>query len=129
MDVQKDQSNIPLSPMAASATALRSRKNTHEYMIEFTPEELRLLKIHVVARNIDKRSFDDTEMPSDIHMVQYKVNGNTYTDVVRAYTKVDIFDQYYQKVKNIGGEILSIENGYGKIRPNLYGKIGKTPNN
>ena len=68
-------------------------------------------------------------MPSDIHMVQYKVNGNTYTDVVRAYTKVDIFDQYYQKVKNIGGEILSIENGYGKIRPNLYGKIGKTPNN
>jgi len=126
MDVQKDQSNIPLSPMAASATARHLKKATHDYMIEFTPEELRLSKIHIVARGVDKNSFDDNGLPSDIHMVQYKVSDQVYTDVVRAYTKVDIFDEYYLKVKNIGGKIVAIENGYGNVRPNLYGKIGKT---
>ena len=123
MDVQKDQSNIPLSPMAASATARRSNKAKHEYMIEFTPEELRLSRIHVMARNIDLNKFDDTEMPTDIHMVNYLVHGEAFTDVVRAYTMVDIFDEYYQKVKDLGGVITSITNGYGRIKPKLYGKI------
>lgn len=123
--MQKDQSNTPLSPMAATATALRSKEATHDYMIEFTPEELRLSKIHVVARAIHKETFDDKGMPSDIHMVDYKVGEQIYTDVVRAYTKVDIFDEYYLKVKNVGGKIVAIENGYGNIRPNLYGKISK----
>ena len=122
----QNPSNTPLSPMEASATARRSKEVTHEYMIEFTPEELKRSKIHVVARGIDKNSFDDKGLPSDIHLVQYKVAGQIYTDVVRAYTKVDIFDEYYQKVKNINGEFVSIENGYGNVRPNLYGKIGKT---
>ena len=121
--MQKDQSNIPLSPMAASATALRSRKNTHEYMIEFTPEELRLSRIHIMARNIDPKTFDDREMPTDIHMVSYKIHEEIFIDVVRAYTMVDIFDEYYQKVKDLGGVIVSIENGYGKIKPKLFGKI------
>lgn len=126
MDVQKDQSNTPLSPMAATATALRSKEATHDYMIEFTPEELRRSKIHVVARNIQEKTFDHSELPTDVHLVKYAVSGQEYIDGVRAYTKVDIFDEYYQKVKDIGGMILSIKSGYGSIRPNLYGKIGKT---
>ena len=36
---------------------------------------------------------------------------------------VDIFDEYYQKVKDLGGVIVSIENGYGRIKPKLFGKI------
>ena len=35
---------------------------------------------------------------------------------------VDIFDAYYDKLKGIG-ELIKIQSGYGKIRPNLYGKI------
>lgn len=121
--MQKDQSNTPLSPMAATATALRSRKDTHEYMIEFTPEELRLSRIHVMARNINPKTFDDREMPTDIHMVSYKIQGEIFTDAVRAHTRVDIFDEYYQKVKDLKGVIVSIKNGYGKIKPRLFGKI------
>ena len=121
----QNPSNTPLSPMAATATGRRSKEATHDYMIEFTPEELRLSKIHLVARNIQEKTFDHSELPSDVHLVKYAVNGQEYADAVRAYTKVDIFDEYYQKVKDIGGTILSIKNGYGRIRPNLYGKIGK----
>jgi len=123
--VPQNPSNTPLSPMAASVTGRRLNEATHDYMIEFTPEELRRSKIHVVARGIQKMSFDDKGLPSDIHMVDYKVGEQIYTDVVRAYTKVDIFDEYYLKVKNIGGKIMAIQNGYGNVRPNLYGKIGK----
>jgi hypothetical protein len=50
------------------------------------------------------------------------VAGETYYDAVRAYTKVDIFDAYYDKLKSIG-TIIEIKSGLGKIRPNLYGKI------
>ena len=121
--MQKDQSNTPLSPMAATATARRSKEATHEYMIEFTPEELRLSRIHVMARNINPTTFDDREMPTDIHMVSYKIRGEIFTDAVRAFTRVDIFDEYYQKVKDLEGVIVSIKNGYGKIKPRLFGKI------
>ena len=43
-------------------------------------------------------------------------------DAVRAYTKVDIFDSYYDKLGK-DNPIHSIKSGYGKVRPNLFGKI------
>ena len=43
-------------------------------------------------------------------------------DAVRAYTKVDIFDEYYDKLGK-DNPIHSIESGYGRIKPKLYGKI------
>ena len=67
-------------------------------------------------------TFNDSELPSDVHIVTYKVDGEIIFDVVRAYTMVDIFDPYYDRLQG-KGEIISIKNGYGKIRPNLYGKI------
>ena len=50
------------------------------------------------------------------------LDGNLLIDAVRAYTMVDIFDEYYDKLKG-KGEVLKIESGYGRIRPNLFGKI------
>ena len=43
-------------------------------------------------------------------------------DAVRAYTKVDIFDEYYDKLGK-DNPIHSIKSGYGRIKPKLYGKI------
>ena len=39
---------------------------------------------------------------------------------VRCYKKVPIFDVYYDKLKPLGGKIISITNGYGKIKPKLF---------
>ena len=79
-------------------------------------------KIQIVERNINLETFDDKELPSDVHLVSYTEDGKTIYDAVRAYTMVDIFDEYYDSLKG-KGEVTSIKSGYGRIKPKLYGKI------
>ena len=78
--------------------------------------------VQIVQEGIDPSTFNDSELPSDIHLVTYTKGEETIVDAVRAYTKVDIFDVFYDKLKDVA-TIQSIESGYGKIRPNIYGKI------
>ena len=79
-------------------------------------------KIQIVQTGIKPESFDDSALPTDTHIISYILDGAQQFDAVRAYTKVDIFDEYYDKLgKN--NPIHSIENGYGRIKPKLYGKI------
>ena len=80
------------------------------------------LKVQILEQEICPATFIDKDLPTDVHIVTYTVAGETYYDAVRAYTKVDIFDAYYDKLKSIG-TIKDIKSGLGKIRPNLYGKI------
>ena len=79
-------------------------------------------KIKIVEECISPDTFDDRNLPSDVHIITYKIGNEVQFDAVRAYTMVDIFDVYYDKIKD-KGQIHSIQSGYGKIRPNLYGKI------
>lgn len=81
-----------------------------------------MTKIQLIAEAIDVNKFDDKELPSDTHLITYTKDGKKQVDAVRAYTKVDIFDDYYDKLgKN--NPIHSIKSGYGFIKPKLYGKI------
>ena len=88
--------------------------------VTFTKDDK--LKIQVHAQEICPDTFDDRELPTDIHIIHYSVGGESYYDAVRAYTMVDIFDAYWDKLSGIG-TIHSIKSGYGKIKPKLYGKI------
>ena len=81
-----------------------------------------MTKVQIHAEGIDPTAFDDSRLPTDIHLITYKKGEEVIVDAVRAYTKVDIFDEYYDKLKG-EAEIISIESGFGKLRPNLYGKI------
>ena len=38
-------------------------------------------------------------LPTDIHLVEYEVEGKLYVDAIRAYKMSDIFDGYYDKLK------------------------------
>ena len=78
--------------------------------------------VRIVEESIDVDNFVDAHLPSDVHLVTYIKGEETIVDAVRAYTKVDIFDHFYDKLKG-EATIQSIESGYGKIRPNLYGNI------
>ena len=89
--------------------------------LEFKPKERTKIQIH--AQEIDPDKFDDKGLPTDIHVVMYVLEGKTLYDAVRAYTKVDIFDTYHDKLKTLKGKVLDIRSGYGSVRPNLYGKI------
>tara|TARA_B100000073_G_C23340076_1_gene414474 strand:+ start:62 stop:352 length:291 start_codon:yes stop_codon:yes gene_type:complete len=88
--------------------------------VTFTPKEL--TKIQLIAQEICPDTFDDKELPTDLHIITYSVGGEKFFDAVRAYTKVDIFDAYYDKLRGIG-TIHSISSGHGRIKPKLYGKI------
>ncbi len=88
--------------------------------LEFTKEEKG--QIQILEQEIDLDKFDDKGLPSDTHIVTYEYDSVTKHDVVRAYTMVDIFDTYHDKVKG-HGKVVKIASGYGNVRPNLYGKI------
>lgn len=90
-------------------------------MLEFTSMEAN--KIQILNQEIDPDTFDHKGLPTDTHVVMYVLEGKTLYDAVRAYTKVDIFDTYHDKLKPLNGSVLDIRSGYGNIRPNLYGKI------
>jgi hypothetical protein len=90
-------------------------------MLEFTAKDKNKIQIH--AQEVDPDNFDDKGLPTDIHIVMYVLEGKTLYDAVRAYTKVDIFDTYHDKLKPQNGSVLDIRSGYGTVRPNLYGKI------
>ena len=90
--------------------------------VEFSYDELQKSKCQIVEQGICPDSFDDSQLPTDVHIVTYTVGGETYHDAVRAYSMVDIFDMWHDKIKDIGA-ITRIRSGYGKIKPKLYGKI------
>ena len=79
-------------------------------------------KIQIVQTGIDKDNFDDRELPTNVHFIEFTKDNARQIDAVRAYTMADIFDEYYDK---LGKEnpIHYIRSGYGRIKPKLYGKI------
>ena len=89
--------------------------------LDFTTKELN--KIQLLEQRINPDTFDHKGLPTDTHVVMYVLESRTLYDAVRAYTKVDIFDAYHDKLKPLNGSVLDIRSGYGNIRPNLYGKI------
>ena len=93
--------------------------------ITFTTEEKQLLKFTVFDQNVNTADMVDSELPTDIHLVEYEVGDVLYVDMVRAYKMVDIFDVYYDKISAVGGVLNSITNGYGRIKPKLFN--GKGP--
>lgn len=68
----------------------------------------------------------DPELPSDTHIIEYVLDGETSYDAVRGYKMSDIFNVYYDKFKKteqkeLRPKIVKITSGYGRIRPKLYG--------
>ena len=88
--------------------------------IEFTKEEK--AHIQILEQELDLDKFNDKGLPTDVHIVTYEYDSVIKHDAVRAYTMVDIFDAYHDKVKG-HGKVIKIASGYGNVRPNLYGKI------
>ena len=80
-------------------------------------------KIQIFEESVNLETFDDSKLPTDIHLVTFTAtDGRKQVDAVRAYTMVDIFDVYHDRLAG-EGKIHSIKAGYGRVRPNLYGKI------
>ena len=55
--------------------------------ITFTAEENRAAKITVFEQDINRASFDDRDLPTDIHLVEYEIDGTPHSRQ-RAYKTV-----------------------------------------
>ena len=62
------------------------------------------------------------ELPSDLHLIEYKVGEEFRVDGVRAYKMSDIFDFYHDWLSEESEDfsIVSIKRGYGSIKPRLF---------
>ena len=97
-------------------------------LINWTDEERRSaeradVNIFILNTTPDVIKEMDPELPTDTHIIQYVIDGETSYDAIRAYKKSAIFDLYHDKFKrdSISAQIVSISNGYGRIKPKLYG--------
>ena len=88
--------------------------------INFSTGELQASKINLFAQEVVKEDLKQSELPTDIHLIEYEINGTLYCDAVRAYKKVDIFDVYHDKLVKVNGKVISITSGYGNIKPKLF---------
>lgn len=87
------------------------RKDVNIFILNTTPDVIKEM---------------DPELPTDTHIIEYVIDGETSYDAVRGYKMSDIFNVYYDKFKrteheDIRPQIVKITSGYGRIRPNLYG--------
>jgi hypothetical protein len=91
-------------------------------MAEYSPKEKKVLPheygcdILLEKTTIEKAK--DTSFPNDAYLIWYKVNEETFVDLVRG-TKVRIFDMYYDKFGP--GVVQKIDFGYGRTNPKLWG--------
>lgn len=93
---------------------------TEEERTEATRQEVTIFMLNTTPENIKEM---DAELPSDIHIVKMECGEEVSYDAVRAYKMSDIFDVYYDKLKKEEQSIKVVEitNGYGRIKPKLYG--------
>lgn len=71
----------------------------------------------IIQEKCSTEELKNTQLPSDTYIITYYQNGTLFHDLVRG-KRVHIFDMYYDK---IGNRIKSINFGYGKINPKLWG--------
>ena len=66
-------------------------------------------EVKIVYENlINPDRMEQRELPSDLHIVTYEIDGDTRIDAVRAYKMVDIFDVYYDKLKTNILEVIDL---------------------
>ena len=83
-------------------------------------DRLKRREVIIHQQNVLEVDLDQKNLPSDIHMVEYEQEGETYSDAVRAGKMSEIFDAYYDKLKEVGGALVSIRSGFGSIKPKLW---------
>ena len=83
-------------------------------------DRLKRKEVSIFQQNLREQDMNEKGMPNDIHIIEYSQNGVPYSDAVRASKMSDIFDVYHDKLREVGGVVTAIKNGYGNIKPKFY---------
>ena len=85
---------------------------TKPFFVDFT--YFRFLEFFHAGKELKEL---ESELPSDVHLVEYHLDGDLMVSGIRGYRMVDIFDALFDH----GAEVVSIIQGYGRIKPKLFG--------
>ena len=120
-------------------TMTNSPNNVEVKASAWTDEDRELahkLGCQIFVTSTTKEHIDSTqhEWPTDVHIVEYIIDGEVFLDAARAYKMVDIFNAFYDKLSRRGRDhgvewkIVSIRCGYGKVKPKLWNYRAKHSN-
>ena len=74
----------------------------------------------LLVENCSPEEEKNTQFPLDAYIISYKdSDGNVRKDIVRASSKVNLFDMYYDKFG--ANSLISMDYGYGTVNPKLWG--------
>lgn len=96
--------------------------------VEWTEEEKRNISqkygCEILLENTTMELAKGTHFPNDAYIVIYEVDNKRCIDLCRG-TRVRVFDLYYDKLGQ--GSIKSIDWGYGRVNPKLWGYQAAKP--
>lgn len=111
--------NYTVEKMTPSEKEVASEKNNTQTWSLQERESLRTrYGCEILKHNCTLEEAKVTNVPKDAYIVTYVLNGKLCYDLTRSGKRVSVFDMYYDTMGNV---ILSIEWGYGKINPRLWG--------
>jgi len=62
--------------------------------ITFQPEDYSKYDCKILEQGVDVEKMEEHKLPTDSHLVEYKIGADTFIDIVRAHKMSDIFDAY-----------------------------------
>lgn len=105
--------------MTPSEKEVASEKNNTQTWSLQERESLRTrYGCEILKHNCTLEEAKVTNVPKDAYIVTYVLNGKLCYDLTRSGKRVSVFDMYYDTMGNV---ILSIQWGYGKTNPRLWG--------
>lgn len=112
------EKNIKERKMSTEKTRASEKDKNETWTVQERESLRSRYGCEILKHNCTLEEAKVTDVPKDAYIVTYVMNGKICYDLTRSGKKVNLFDMYYDSMGNV---IRSIEWGYGKINPKLWG--------
>jgi hypothetical protein len=112
------EKNIQEKKMSTEKTKTSEKDKNETWTIQERESLRSRYGCEILKHNCTLEEAKVTDVPKDAYIVTYLMSGKVCYDLTRSGKRVDIFDMYYD---SMGDAIQSIEWGYGKINPKIWG--------
>ena len=75
------------------------------------------MSCNIIHEKCEKKAADDKTLPRNAYLVTYVEKEKVAYDIVMADSKVDVFDEYWDKYKE---GLQTIDWAQGNVRPSLW---------
>lgn len=112
------EKNIQEKKMSTEKTRTSDKDQNETWTVQERESLRSRYGCEILKHNCTLEEAKVTDVPKDAYIVTYMVSGKVCYDLTRSGKRVNIFDMYYD---SMGDAIRSIEWGYGKINPKVWG--------